>query len=168
LVRNYEEKRDYDAAEDFHIGEMEIRRKAVEAEARCRKWKKYFWRLNSYQVYRFLSNYGTSYWQALVVLLGLILLSSWVLLFTGLRASDGQAFIHYKFFSAASSLSAALHWMRDYLRAIVFTLSVLTLQRQRAYEPLGSWSHLWTAVASLLLAGQAALVVLAIRRRFRR
>ncbi|PYP87834.1 MAG: hypothetical protein DMF61_09325 [Blastocatellia bacterium AA13] len=41
--------------------------------------------MNSDSVYRVLNQYGTSYWQALLVLGGMILLFSWVFLFSGFQ-----------------------------------------------------------------------------------
>ncbi len=78
LVLNYEAKRDFDTAEDFHIGEMEMRRKkkrkeAEDAAAKA-KWLgiKMLWRcwgvINGYSIYKLLSNYGTNYVHGLLVL----------------------------------------------------------------------------------------------------
>ena len=94
LVKNHEDNRDYEAAEDFHIGEMEIRRKGIEAEASRHKWKKHLCLLNLYEAYRFLSNYGTSYGQASIVLLVLILSCAWMFLFTGLRQATADRLLN--------------------------------------------------------------------------
>jgi len=59
-------------------------------------------------------------------------------------------------------------WIDDYARAILFSLSIITFQRERFYEPVGDWSRFWLFLSVLLLTTQAAMVLLAIRRRFKR
>jgi uncharacterized protein YjbI with pentapeptide repeats len=167
LVINYEKNRDYEAAEDFHIGEMEMRRKTIEVKAKNEKWRKYSRKINTYRLYRFLSNYGTSYCQAALVFAGLFLFCSWVFLFTGLvptKIIAGSPILY----SFAPNLRIWAQWIGDYLNSMMFTFSIVTFQRERSYEPMGAWSQVWTGVTSLLLTSQAALVLLAIRRRFKR
>ncbi len=50
LVLNYEARRDFRLAEEFHIGEMEMQLKESDATGR----------LNCYRIYKWLSNYGAS------------------------------------------------------------------------------------------------------------
>jgi hypothetical protein len=101
LVLNYEAKRDFDTAEDFHIGEMEMRRKkkrtpaeikAAEAKSRGMKMLWHCWGTirewtNGYSIYKLLSNYGTNYWQGFLVLVVLLALFSGIFLCTGLKPS---------------------------------------------------------------------------------
>jgi uncharacterized protein YjbI with pentapeptide repeats len=168
LVINYEKRRDYKTAEDFHIGEMEMRRKTAEAEARRHKWRKYYWWINIYRLYRFLSTYGTSYRRALWIFMLLFFICSWVFLFTGLQSTkENHSMIKYTLWPSLD-FAAITQWIMDYLRACVFTFSIVTLQKQPPYEPVGVLSHVWVGFTSLLLAGQAALIFLAIRRQFKR
>jgi hypothetical protein len=71
-------------------------------------------------------------------------------------------------YSFEPNLAYTGQWLADYLRSVSFTLSVFTLPRQRPYEPMGAFSHIWVSITSLLLAGQAALFLLAMSRRFKR
>jgi uncharacterized protein YjbI with pentapeptide repeats len=101
LVLNYEAKRDFDTAEDFHVGEMEMRRKkkrtpaeikAAEAKSRGMKMLWHCWGTirewtNGYSIYKLLSNYGTNYWQGFLVLVVLLALFSGIFLCTGLKPS---------------------------------------------------------------------------------
>ena len=48
LVLNYEHKRDYDTAEDFHVGEMEMRRKKKGVKE---KWPWLGWLVDGMSVY---------------------------------------------------------------------------------------------------------------------
>lgn len=161
LVINYEHKRDFETAQSFHIGEMEIRRK---------KKGKLKW-LNGYAVYRILSSYGTSYWQGFAVLLLMILFFSGIFLYTGFRPNKGALdnqlrVIEYDLWFHSNHQTVS--FSADYVEAILFTLSIIPVQRERYYEPVGAWSQFWSFVAVLVLTSQAALVLLAIRRRFRR
>ena len=45
---------------------------------------------------------------------------------------------------------------------------VILFHRDRPYEPVGNWAHFVASLCLLVIAGQAALVLLAIRRRFPR
>jgi hypothetical protein len=56
----------------------------------------------------------------------------------------------------------------DSTSAFLFTLSFLTFQKERLYEPANKWTQFWVCIAVLFLAGQTALVLFAIRRRFKR
>ena len=160
LVLTYERRRDYETAESFHIGEMEAKRKAHGSSGLRGRSKRVF---NIYSAYRLLSNYGTGIWQAFTVLLVLAAFSA-LSLFAGFRAANSSEVIRYvpAFRLPPTSVFG------DFWRAMLFTLSTATLQRDRPYEPVGDWSHFLGSVAILAIAGQAALVLLAIRRRFRR
>jgi uncharacterized protein YjbI with pentapeptide repeats len=182
LVINYEAKRDFDTAEDFHIGEMEMRRKKkgkqAEDEAAKAKWlgMKLLWRcwgvINGYSIYKFLSNYGTSYLQGLLVLGMLLVLFSGIFLWSGLKPSKEHIgslrAINYEPCLHTACQRPWQQKVRDSAKAIVFTLSLLTFQKDRLYEPANACTQLWICIAVPLLAGQTALVLFAIRRRFKR
>jgi len=161
LVLSYERKRDFETAESFHIGEMEMRR------------KKKGW-LNVYSLYRILSNYGTSYWQGFIVLVLMLLFFSEIFLLTGFKPSKEtlgieQRLIEYNIWpDSKNQLVSVRQWLTDYGKAILFTLSIVTFQRERFYQPVGVWSQFWLFISVFVLTSQAALVLLAIRRQFRR
>jgi hypothetical protein len=187
LVLNYEAKRDFDTAEDFHIGEMEMRRKKkgkqAEGKAAKAKWRgmKTLWHCwgvirewtNGYYLYWLASNYGTSYLQGLLVLGVLIALFSGIFLFTGLKPSkehkDSLHDINYELcLHTACQRTSWQQKICDSARTIVFALSLLTFQKDRLYESANAWTQFWICIAVPLLAGQTALVLFAIRRRFKR
>jgi len=209
LVLNYERKRDYEAAEDFHIGEMEMRRKKLGAGLEIPKWLResikfirstfswvsiswlggvYNWLkdktiwikkwVNSYQLYGFLSNYGTSYWRAFGVLMLFVLVFSWFFLYSGIQTSETRSSgtnevqvdtIEYDVFQNEDHSFVSLgQWFSDYLLAIQLTMSIITFQRERFYEPIGALGRFLLFAAVIVLASQAALVLLVIRRRFKR
>jgi len=173
LVINYERKRDFETAEDFHVGEMEMRRKRKGLRAK-RGWKRVIreW-LNSYSVYRILNNYGTSYWQGVLVLVGMILIFSLAFLFSGFEPTkeyleDSYRVINYDLTLDSSRWTPLTQSLSDYWKAILFTLSIMTFQRERFFEPVGDLSRLWLFISVFGLTTQLAMVVLAVRRRFKR
>ena len=161
LVLSYERRRDYETAESFHVGEMEARRKELGSDRLAGRLSRAF---NFYNAYRLMSNYGTGIWQALLVLVAIIAASSMLFLFAGFRPVDSTHVIRYV--PALRVPPLAVLW--DFGRAFLLTLSIATMQRDRPYEPVGDWSHALGSLALLLIASQAALVLLAVRRRFRR
>jgi uncharacterized protein YjbI with pentapeptide repeats len=216
LVINYEGKRDYDAAEFFHIGEMEIRRKKI-AEWReppsldARKFRRLrkhirlykalknvqvwlyqatwlltlrwriegWWRnlrlyFNGYGVYLLSSRYGTSYAQAILVLVLMLLGFSWVFLFTGFQfgkeyRGGNDWFFEYDWcYECKFSPDALWKLLSAYREALMYSFSLITFQRGEYYEPSSWQTRFWVYVAMLFLLSQAAMVLLAIRRRFKR
>jgi uncharacterized protein YjbI with pentapeptide repeats len=174
LVLIYEKKRDFETAEDFHIGEMEMRRRKKGAGVKAHFWRtKREW-LNAFAVYRLSSNYGASYSQAGAILLVLILLFSLAFLYSGFRPAKEDALpvavpIEYNLLSDSEYHRTTFkQWASDYTSAISLSLSIITFQKDRFYEPLEGWSRFWLYVAVIVLTAQGALVLLAIRRRFRR
>ena len=147
LVINYEKKRDFPTAEQFHIGEMECRRKQIGG-------------FNEYSLYKWLSNYGTSYWQAFFVLIFMLFAATGVFLISGFKVVEGRT-INYNWGWGIAS------WV-DIKEAFRFTLSILPFQRGMHYEPYVLWTEIWKVVAVLVFSSQFALVLLAVRRRFKR
>jgi len=171
LVLNYEACRDYDTAESFHIGEMEMRRKKKAANIknlrlrRIRKW------LNSYGVYRVLSNYGTSWLQALTLLMALFCFFSLAFLYSGFRTTseEPQRTIEYNVLSDPDHHRVTgKEWMRDYFSAMCLSAAIVTFQKDRFDEPLPGISRAWLFLSVIALTGQVAMTLLAFRRRFRR
>ena len=74
LVLNYEARREYEAAEDFYVGEMETRRRQLGEGSRASKSMLWRWWggirpwLGAYAMYGVLSRYGSNYLHALIVL----------------------------------------------------------------------------------------------------
>lgn len=179
LVLNYDRKRDFRMAEQFHIGEMEMLRKrsGAGASSALRRWLGST--LNGYAIYRLLSHYGTSYWHALLMLIVMLACFSWIFVFTGFQTANGGATEPAKVIAENPKPDGRIEydwggstpicdWMADYGKSLVLTLSILTFQRQHFYAPLGALSQLWLIIAALMLTAQVALVLLAIRRRFKR
>jgi hypothetical protein len=174
LVLNYESKRDYDLAEEFHVGEMEMRRKKIGSNVKSSQWRRLRETLNAYGLYWLLSRYGTSYWQAFAVLVLLLLLFSMAFLYTGFQPSKENVgktsrVIEYNCVPDDTHHAVSVRqWISDYKEAILFSLSIITFQRERFYEPIDWQSQFVLYLAVLAMTTQAALLFLSIRRRFRR
>lgn len=197
LVLNYESKRDYESAEYFHIGEMEMRRRKVDDRIDYQNYKSpskltyflfsksglyrlsNFWSrtrkyLNGYGAYWLSSRYGTSYTQAITVLILLILIFSFLFLFSGIKTSkevntDNPQIIEYNFLPDSNHISASpLKFLSDYKETLSYSLSIITFQKERFYEPLDWEARYLLYLAVFILTAQSALVLLAIRRQFKR
>lgn len=174
LVLNFERKRDYDDADEFHVGEMEIRRKRHGGKATSRVWRWFREWCNLSGAYRLFSRYGTSYrtgfaWLAafvFVIFPALFLTAGFALSNEG--GAPATRVIRYKIATSQVAPAPFSAWLQDYGNALAYTLSVLTFQRERFYIPVGALSRLCLLLAVLVLAAQTALTLLAIRRRFRR
>jgi hypothetical protein len=171
LVLNYERTRDFDTAEDFHVGEMEMRN--IVAGRRLRyaplRW---LWRhLGPYKLYRVFSGYGASWSRAfcwLIVWSLLVFPSAFMI--AGFQRVDpiGGKSIRVIQYSLTPHLGSIRTWLLDYGEAISFSLSAATFQRVRLYEPFGPWSYFLMIAGSVIFTSQTALLLLALRRRFKR
>jgi Pentapeptide repeats (9 copies) len=206
LVLNYERKRDFDNAEQFHIGEMEVRRKLKGEQAASfmeKTWgklpKKFNERpvvnkleniitnfvrvvrgcVNSFNLYRWLCHYGTSFVQAFVVLVFLFLLTPNLFLISGLKPvpenkDPNVKTINYElcFYPKHPEVSWGEWFYRlgkDYGEAVSHTFSILPVGRSPGkYEPIDFYSKAMAVFAVLALSSQFALMLLAVRRKFKR
>jgi hypothetical protein len=170
LVLNYEDKRDYETAESFHIGEMEMRRKKKAAGIASYPLRKLREQVNSYAVYRVSNYYGTSYGLAVLTLLVLLGLFSLAFLFAGFRTVDEpKRVIEYNLLPNASHrIVTPSEWINDFLAATSLSASIVTFQKDRFYEPMEGVARLVLFVAVVILTAQGAMTLLAIRRRFKR
>ena len=172
LVLNYEAKRDHIAAEDFHVGEMEMRRRKAGASASgiLRQIRS---RANGFGVYDWLSRYGTSYRHAAWVLGGFLVVAAVALMIGGFRGiehvSGSGLVVDYGLGAKAFASVWSLEGLRDFGNALVVAISMLTFQHSRYYEPTNAMvSRAVFQLAPMVLAGQGALLLLAVRRRFKR
>ncbi len=138
---NYEDKGDYKNAGDFHYGEMEMHRRA----SPWRRWVFFSW----YNLYRSLSGYGERPLWALMWLMAFLFGFSGFVWWLGLSVDD---------YGNTSSL-----W-----DSIVYILQKASLQRPAWPKPSGFGARFWSSLSVLLIPGQAALFLLALRNRLGR
>jgi hypothetical protein len=194
LVNNFEKSRQHEWAEQCFLSEMEMRRcnprhflfanrdlaKRLYAKVGWARWLGENVSLTS--SYRLLSSYGSSYGRAFGVLMGFILLFAFLLPAFGLRmplASKAQALCPYS--DPRYPDSAMISWRcalehPQRARQLIHTfnaglwdaLEVAAFQKSRTVEPANAGARRLEIVESIVVPGQLALLLLAIRRRFRR
>jgi len=118
-----------------------------------------------------LSHYGTNYWQAFGVLLLMLLIFSGIFMLSGFKTltptGDIESVVNYNISFNPSNWASFGNWLSDLGQSCLFTLSILTLQKGGFYAPAGGWSQFWLFFATIAFYAQAALLLLAIRRRFK-
>jgi len=163
LRANYEENLNYAEAGDFHIGEMECRRKS---------YKTWFGRnLFLTALYKYVSHYGESYRRPLFLwIVPILLLFPILFMYSGIEGvTQGRSpyLIDYDFDLTSFSLNKTV-WEKDYLKSFVYSLSVFSLVRDKQCRPIDNWGHFWMVLESILSPVLIAFFLLALRRRFRR
>lgn len=194
LVNNFEKSRQYEWAEECFLSEMEMRRcnprhflfanrdlaKRLYANVGWARWLGENVSLTS--LYRLLSSYGGSYLRALGVLAGFILLFAFFLPAFGLRMpSDSKIQALCPYADAHSPDAAMISWRCAFEhsqrgRQLIHTfdagvwdaLEVAAFQKTRTVEPANAGARRLEIIESIVVPGQLALLLLAIRRRFRR
>jgi uncharacterized protein YjbI with pentapeptide repeats len=171
LVLAYDQRRDVDSAESFHIGEMEMRRRSIASRIKS-PWSKAVreW-CNGFGVYRVSSMYGTSYTRAAIVLAIAIMMFSLLFMWAGITSvsTPQGAMIQYQLFpDSAHPPVAPKRWLIDYSHSILYTLAIATFQKDRHFDPASKASEFLTMLAVVVIGAQAALLLFAVRRRFKR
>ncbi|MFQ5716176.1 MAG: hypothetical protein ACE5GQ_03655 [Nitrospinales bacterium] len=168
LKRNFEEQRDYARAGDFHYGEMEMRRKRETLENGKRFTKipslKYF---SLISLYKLFSGYGEKWYQALISLLALLaLFASLNILWIEPQTKDvnvePKEKIIWRWYASPP-------WEK-FGNSLLYTFKIMTLQRDFDFKPIkGVWLGRAMVSAQFLIGPTIiALMILAIRRQFRR
>jgi uncharacterized protein YjbI with pentapeptide repeats len=194
LVNNFEKSRQYVWAEECFLGEMEMRRRNPRHFFFARfDWARNFYAKHSWarksgetisiaSFYRWLSNYGSSYARAFCVLMALLVLFAVLLPEFGLRMpadSKMQALCPAAIpgSSEAATISwhcamAHPHWFRELAHTFDAgfwdAFEVAVFQKNRTIEPATTGARRVEIFESIVIPGQFALLLLAIRRRFRR
>lgn len=167
LVLNYESKRNYELAERFHTSEMEMLRHRVGAAWPAQLGEARF-HLNAYALYKALSGYGADYVRAAWVLVALLVAFSAGFMFAGISERGGSTF-DYDWVSSSDHRAPTLpEVLKDSARGLALTLSIVTLQKDRPFDPVGLPGTMLSSILLLLIPAQAALLLFALRRRFRR
>lgn len=172
LIINFEKARSYDLAEDCTIGEFEMKRRdprrfifakrlepLYDRFPRLRRWIGE--QVSVVGLYRLASVYGTSYHRALAVL-GFLLLG-FALVFATIIG------IHpLPLNPSAISTCGQSNAVEALCSGLLHAIEVATLQRELLYKPDSSFGRIVEVFEQVIIAGQAALLLFALRRRFRR
>jgi len=145
LKQNYEDRRDYERAGDFHYGEKEMRRRNPETPFILRFLLTFYW---------LFSGYGERYLRPLIWA-GLLLAASTIgYLALGLSSKGGE-----------STLALTNGW--DWLRAAFYSFRVMTFLKPDDLIPIGC-SKVVNTIESLLGPLLLGLFALAVRQRLKR
>jgi uncharacterized protein YjbI with pentapeptide repeats len=149
LKQNYEDRRDYERAGDFHYGEKEMRRQNPETARGLRFFLTLYW---------LFSGYGERYLRPLLWA-GLLFVGSTIgYMWWGLRPKDGS-----------SSLAWTYPWINpwDWLRSAYYSFRVMTLLKPDDWVPL-RYAQLVNTFQTLLGPTFLGLFALALRQRLKR
>jgi len=164
LKKNYDERRDYWTAGDFHYGEMELKRLSSPQGNRAFRWLHRNLGLAAW--YKYASEYGENYVLPAMWLLLVLLALSLLYPLVGLsRGAGTSGFREGHSTQAATSVPL----LEAYSGAnVMTTVGVAFFQRDLAYQPSWPWGRLLSWLQLLLTYTLVALFLLALRRQFRR
>jgi hypothetical protein len=174
LKKNYDARLDYWTANEFHFGEMEMKRLAAPTDGRLlwlRRWLHP--RLSPVALYRCASNYGNSYWKPFLWLLLTLALFAALLPFpaTGLKrqGAAGRVETYISAWDFQNGYSGNLRSEgRLVLKSAITAVDTATFQRSPEYTPAYPGGRVLAISETLLTSSLFALFLLAIRRQFRR
>jgi len=184
LKKNYDERKDYWTAGDFHYGEMEMKRMHSRGKSRSARW--FHRNLGLVAWYKYASQYGESYARPFVVLM--IVLGIFTLLFPWAGLERNESTPHSPASAQAPPAAAAselsYRHFHDFVRAypgrkwtgpaaffgnsLMTVLSVAGFQKELKYEPSYPWGRALALLELLLTSTLIALFLLAVRRQFKR
>src|ERR1039458_5576445 len=179
LKKNYDDRRDYWTAGDFHYGEMEMKRLASDRHNKALRWLHR--NLGLVAWYKYASEYGESYvrptwWLTLVLFVFMLLYPV-----AGLRLSAGRSGTPV---TASANAEKLTYWhplqdsgdTRPIWRARLAlvghsantTVSISLFLRDMAYEPADPWGTAAKLAEMILTSTLGTLFLLAVRRQFKR
>jgi len=155
LAVNAEESHRYEEASKFRYMAMDVQRRE--------RWRGLcFWRLSWW--YWLASGYGERASQAFLILLGIILLSAFCYTHVGFKRSETKSVTERDLVNAnQDNIGAPL----GFGRALIYSAGVMILQKPEP-RPVTSLAHTVVLLETVLGPVQAALLALAIRRKFMR
>ncbi len=197
LKKNYDDRRDYWTAGDFHYGEMEMKRLASRRRDRLLRWCHRNMGLVAW--YKYASEYGENYVRPVPWLGFFLFVFMLAYPIAGLRLSEaarkssavgaihesplrkigtaqptsppGVSDVTYRrFFQFVNDhpRGRACGALAFFVHSFVAALDVAFFQKTPEYEPSTTLGHVLTLVELLLTSTLIALFLLAVRRQFRR
>jgi hypothetical protein len=178
LKKNYDSRLDYWTANEFHFGEMEMKRLAMPTSGPL-LWLRRWWHRNLSFVawYRRASDYGNSYRKPLLWLLGTLAAAALLFPIPGIGLKppiSGDA-------ASAASVTYSRVWNRQESwtnnfwteakligKSGITAIDTATFQRTPEYTPVYPQGRVVAILETLLTSSLFALFLLAIRRQFRR
>ncbi len=172
LTKNYDARLAYRTANDFHFGDMEMRRLAAPDKGPLLPLRQWWHRhLSFIALYRLASNYGNSYTKPVWWLLGTILVCAAIFPIIGLQHSDPKYIETYGSvwdWARTSAGHGLFHEAGLVGKSLLTSLDAATFQRNPEYSPVYPWGRALAILETLLTSTLFGLFLLAIRRQFRR
>jgi hypothetical protein len=176
LKKNYDGRLDYWTANEFHFGEMEMKRLAGPTKGPFR-WLRQWWHRNLSFVawYKYASNYGNSYGWPLFWLFVILLAAALLFPIPGVGlmkqgATQAETYASVWDFSKSwgDNFSSDQADATLFGKGLIASVDTATFQRNAEYTPTYPWGRVVAIVETLLTSSLFALFLLAIRRQFRR
>jgi len=180
LKKNYDSRLDYGTADEFHFSEMEMRRLAGPTNGPflgLRRWL--YPRLSLVALYRYASDYGSSYTKPALWLLPIAFLFMFLFPVFGIElkhqgtAQDSgiqtETGTYLSIWNVQKTWGENLSAEASLVGNCAYnTLDAATFQKSAKYPPAYPWGRLLAIFETLLTSTLFALFLLAIRRQFRR
>jgi uncharacterized protein YjbI with pentapeptide repeats len=178
LQKNYDSRLDYRKANDFHSGEMEMRRLELPSDGPLLSLRRKIPRwLNLLTLYRLASDYGNSYAKPGAWLIATLFAATLSFPLTGLESkqpkpgnSAGNAIVTYQnVWNRQDSWTNNLRTEGKLLiKSGITAIDTATFQRNPEFTPVYPRGRILGIIETLLTSSLFALFLLAIRRQFRR
>jgi uncharacterized protein YjbI with pentapeptide repeats len=175
LKKNYDSRLDYWTANEFHFGEMEMKRQAGPADGWFLSLRRWLYRkLSLVALYRWASDYGNNYVKPMAWLLGTLLAAALLFPITGLElkqaTSASSARVTYGSVWDRENGWTNNFWTEAKLigKSGITAIDTATFQRTPEYTPVYPRGRVVAIFETLLTSSLFALFLLAIRRQFRR
>jgi uncharacterized protein YjbI with pentapeptide repeats len=160
LKQNYEDRRDYERAGDFHYGEKEMRRQNPGTTGGLRLFLTLYW---------LFSGYGERYLRPLLWARLLFVGSTFGYMWWGLRPKDGGSSLVWTNDGWDLLGRSSLVWTNgwDWLQGAYYSFRVMTFLKPDDWIPVG-YAHVINTFQTLLAPIFLGLFALALRQRLKR
>ena len=173
MKKNYDSRLDYWTANEFHFGEMEMKRLAGPTDGPflwLRQW--FHCKVSLVALYRYASDYGNSYGKPMLWLLAILVLFAALLPLPGVglkRQGARQTETYASVWRTGDGWTPNL-WAEARLagKSVITSVDAATFQKSAEYAPAYPWGRVLAIFETLLTSTLFALFLLAIRRQFRR
>lgn len=171
LKKNYDARLDYWTANEFHFGEMEMKRLAGPTTGPLlplRRW--WHRRLGLVALYRRASDYGNNYRKPILWLIGILILFAALFLLpeVGIQRNGHVATWSSAWQAHRPILSNLAAEARLFGNSLLASIDTAMFQKAPEYAPAYPWGRVLAIAEVSLTSTLFALFLLAIRRQFRR
>jgi len=173
LKRNYDDRKDYWTAGDFHYGEMEMKRLHSRWRWRPLRWLDQHFSLVA--LYKYASAYGESYTMPLLWLVFFLAAFAFLYPVPGIEFNPPPGnipgwlgYVDWRTFFYTHPAEHPSGFWGMILHSLMTSISVAGFQRELRYVPSYPWGRMFALFELLLTTTLGGLFLLAIRRQFKR